>query len=100
MGAYDTIEVKLGFGGWSVALFGGLALFIGSLRILVRFYRSFTFWIDTLFVVLPLLALAGLVCGVLGLRRGERRGLAVVGTVLNATALLSVVVALILSRVL
>jgi hypothetical protein len=104
MSAYDTLRLRLSWNAISSLALLSMVLFLGSLPLLVRAYRGFHFWAWILWIVLPLVSLLGTAAGTVAFvqsRRdpaGARGGVAALVLVLNATILLSCIVAVAASR--
>jgi hypothetical protein len=89
--AYDDIEMRVGWGGCSLFLLAlSVAVAVTLPWLIVRGIE----WVRIAFLLVPGGALAGMAAGALGMRRGSRRGFAMIGLVLNATVVVSIVVAI------
>ena len=89
--AYDNVEVRVGWGGCSLLLLALIVAVAVTLPLLIT--RVGLEWVRLVFLLVPLGAIAGVVSASLGLRRGGRRSLAVLGLALNGAVLAAIAVA-------
>jgi hypothetical protein len=89
--AYDDVEVRVGWGGCSLLLLALIVAVAVTLPLLIT--RVGLEWVRLVFLLVPAGALAGVAAGAVGLRRGGRRGLALLGLVLNGAVIAAIAVA-------
>jgi hypothetical protein len=90
--AYDDVEVRVGWGGCSLLLLALIVAVAVTLPLLITRGVGRE-WVRLVFLLVPAGALAGVAAGAVGLRRRGRRGLALLGLVLNGAVIAAIAVA-------